>query len=256
MTELVNLSTESGIATVTLNRPEKKNAFNDEMILQLGKAIERANNADDTRCIVLRAAGDIFSAGLDLEGANQDDAAGKLENVWKPVILSIVESKKLIVSEINGPAIGFGAAVALTADISFMSEQAFFQLPFADFGWVPDCGLTWTLYQQLGGKKAIEVMLSGERYDGQSAAQLGLVNHACKNKELRERVSQFAMRLASLPPLATQQAKKNLAFSMQNSIADTMSQEAESQGVLFKTDDAAEAMQAFIQKRKPVFTGK
>lgn len=256
MTDLVSLTIEGGIATVTLNRPEKKNAFNDEMILQLGKAIENSNAGENCSCIVLRAEGNIFSAGLDLESANQDDPAGKLENIWKPVILSIVESKKLVVTEINGPAIGFGAAIALAGDIAFMAEEAFFQLPFADFGWVPDCGLTWMLYQQVGAKKAIEVILSGERYDGQSAATIGLVNHACKTDELTSNVSKFAKRLASLPPLAIQQAKKNLAFSIQNSIADTMSLEAQSQGRLFKTEDAAEAMQAFIEKRRPVFKGK
>lgn len=256
MTDLVSLAIEDGIATVTLNRPEKKNAFNDEMVLQLGKAFENANADEACSCIVLRAEGNIFSSGLDLEGANQDDAAGKLENVWKPMILSIVESDKPVISEINGPAIGFGAAIALAGDIAFMAEDAFFQLPFADFGWVPDCGLTWMLYQQLGTKKALEVMLSGQRYDGQSAENFGLVNHACSAEQLTDNVSKFAKRLACLPPIAIQQAKKNLAFSIQHSVAETMSQEAKSQGLLFKTEDAAEAMQAFIQKRRPVFKGK
>lgn len=256
MTDLITLKVEAGVAIIALNRPEKKNAFNDEMILQLGKAIEGANADLACNCIVLRAEGNIFSSGLDLEGASQDDPAAKLENVWKPVILSIIKSKKLAISEVNGPAIGFGAAVALACDISFMAEEAFFQLPFADFGWVPDCGLTWMLCQQLGAKKAIEVILSGERYDGQSAERLGLVNQACKAEKLSDSVSKLAKRLASLPPLATQQAKQNLAFAIDHSIEETMSQEAQSQGTLFKTEDAAEAMQAFIQKRRPVFKGK
>ena len=256
MTNLVTLRIENSIATVTLNRPEKKNAFNDAMMQQMGEALASANTSEEANCIILRAEGNIFSAGLDLEGANQDDAADKLENVWKPAILNIAESNKPVIVEINGPAIGIGASIALAGDICYMANEAFFQLPFADFGWVPDSGLTWMLYQQLGAKKAYEVMLNGERLDGQSAAAMGLVNQAYSSEELTEKVDGIAKRLSRLAPLAVQHAKKNLAVATHSTLSQTMTQEAQTQGILFKTEDAAEAMQAFMQKRKPVFKGK
>lgn len=256
MFEFISVTDNAGIATITLNREAKKNAFNDEMVQQLGSAVATVNRDDMTQCIVIKANGAIFSAGLDLEGANQENAADNLENNWKPVILSLVESEKPVIAQVAGPAIGFGAAVVLACDIVVMSEDAFFHLPFNDFGWVPDCGLTWMINQQVGAKTAFEIITSGKRLSGTEAESIGLVNRALNLEELDGYVQTIAGRLASLPPLAVQQTKRNLAFANANSIADTMSQEARSQGKLFQTEDAAEAMAAFIQKRKAVFKGR
>lgn len=254
-TDLVIYEVMGGLATLTLNRADKKNAFNDDMMQAFGEAIAKANSNKAVRSVLLKADGDIFCSGLDLAGANYEDPAHTLETVWKPVILSIAQSPKIFVAAINGPAIGFGAAVALACDICVMSDSAFFQFPFVSFGWVPDCGLTWLLTQQIGPKKTLQYLTTGERITADKALSLGLVNQLETADALLAACSKMAGIIAMQAPLALTAVKANVAAATTQPMADVMSLEAKVQGQLFASNDAVEAMKAFMQKRAPVFTG-
>ena len=253
MSKLVRTEIRNGVACIILNRGEKKNAFNDDMMNAFGVAISSVVDDPSARAVIIQAEGSVFCSGLDLADANQGDARHKLENVWKPIILSISEAPKPFLACVNGPAIGFGVAIVLACDIVHMAKETFLQMPFVDFGWVPDNGLTWQLTRLLGPKKAIELIASGDRLSGKTCASIGLANHAHDLSELVEHTFNHATKLAAKPPLALAHLKQLISKSQQLALPDLMSEEAASQEFLFTTKDAAEAKQAFMQKRPPVF---
>lgn len=254
--QLVRLDIDDNLATITLARAAKKNAFNDDMMSAFGKALDQVNGHSDIRTVTIAAEGDIFCSGLDLAGANFSDPAATLETVWKPTILKIANSDKIYIAAINGPAIGFGGAIALVCDICLMSNQAFFQFPFVSFGWVADCGLTWALTRQMGPKKALEYLATTDRIDAHQAVTLGLVNRAVPSADLQETTETLSKKIARQAPLALKYIKSNINAATTQSREDNMSLEAQVQGELFASKDAAEAMKAFIEKRPPNFTGQ
>ena len=256
MSALVETEIEKSVARILLNRPEKKNAFNDAMMDAFGAAISKVVSDPAAQVVIIQSKGSIFCSGLDLADANQGDARHKLENVWKPIILSISEAPKPVIASVGGPAIGVGAAIVFACDIIHMAKESFLQLPFIDFGWVPDNGLTWHFTRLLGPKKAIELFASGERLSGEVCAALGLVNQVHELSNLASQTEKHAQTLAAKPPLALAHLKQLISKSQQIALPDLMSEEAASQEFLFSTKDAAEAMQAFMQKRPPVFRGE
>lgn len=254
--QTVDYAVEAGVASVTLNRPEKKNAFNDQMVQELGAAIAAASEDNEVRSIVIAAEGNVFSSGLDLEGASNPSPKETLDTVWKPVLLDIAECRKMVITVVNGPAIGFGVAIALAGDMCLMSNEAFFQLPFTGFGWVPDCGLTWQLTRQLGEKRACEYIATGKKLTAAACAESGLVNAAVPAGQLAAEVTSLTQGLMLKAPLALERAKMLVRQSPLVSRSKLMTMEAEVQEFLFATEDAAEAIRAFVEKRSPKFQGK
>ncbi|BFM16902.1 enoyl-CoA hydratase-related protein [Maricurvus nonylphenolicus] len=255
--EFIDVSVNNHIATITINRADKKNAFNNQTMEEFGAAIDAVNSNDDVRVVTIAAAGDIFCSGIDINGSiDVTSAQTTPENIWKPIILSISQAPKLYIAAVQGPAIGFGTAIMLACDMVIMSDKAFMQLPFVNFGWVPDCGVNWELTRQLGVKRAIEFVTGAEKYSAERCVEFGLANKAVAAEDFDSTVAKLTQKLAAQAPLALKEAKRIIRLSQHIELPESISLEAETQQKLFQTADAMEAMTAFMQKRKPVFTGK
>jgi len=254
----VEFSFENGVATLTLSRPDSLNAFNAEMRRELSEHLTTVINDVDVRVIVLTGAGRAFSAGADLAESYPENQTveKRIEQEYKPLLMSLVESPKPIVASINGVAAGIGCAFAQACDLIIMSESASFYFAFANLGLIPDGGLTWHLTQRLGPKRAYEMMALAEKVPAEVCLSLGLVNRVVAKEKLLTETRVLADELLAKAPLSLTYTKKAMQASMQASLAESISFEARLQLIVNQSDDYQEGKQAFFEKRPPDWTGK
>ncbi len=255
-----------GIATITLNRPERLNAFDDLMLSEWLDAIERSDADRDVRAIILTGAGRGFCSGMDVshevggEGIlqTQDSVAARrhsLRNRVHPIPRALIQLEKPYIAAVNGAAVGAGMDMASMADIRFASERARFGMAYVRMGLIPGDGGAWSLPRIVGTAKALELIWSGELIDAQEALRIGYVTAVHPPEELMERTREFALKLAEGPATAIQLAKKlvyrsaNLTFDEHLDFAQMAMTLAQS------TDDAKEGPRAFTEKREPNFKG-
>ncbi len=265
MTEAILLEVREGVATVTLNRPEVLNALSDDMIAALVEVMTRLEADEATRCVVLRGAGDHFMAGGDIKGFHGHLTAAPAErsahfrakiHKLHPAIVAIRRMPKPVVASLRGAAAGFGLSLALATDLAIAAEDAFFTLAYCRIGTSPDGGSSYHLPRLVGLRKAMEIALLGDRFDAETARSLGLVNWVVPNDDLEAETAKLAARLARGPGHALGQTKALLNASFGNSLEAQLALEAESFASCAATQDFAEGVTAFIEKRSPNFTGK
>ncbi|MBA6412599.1 enoyl-CoA hydratase/isomerase family protein [Parahaliea sp. F7430] len=256
--ETVLLERRDGVALLTLNRPDSLNAFSAELRRDLGLAVAEVNADDSLRVAVLTGSGRAFCAGADLLEVQGDDfdVRRQLLEEYKPVLSAINESSKPWISAVNGAAAGIGSAFAMVCDLTVMAENAFLYQAFTAIGLVPDGGATWHLARTIGRKRAYEMIVTGEKLRAERCLELGLCNRVVPSDELLSATMDWAKELAGKAPLSLRYAKQALNSAMEESVADTISSEAELQHICINSADAKEGVTAFVEKREPKWQGK
>jgi 2-(1,2-epoxy-1,2-dihydrophenyl)acetyl-CoA isomerase len=250
------------VLKITLNRPDKLNALTDVMLQELHAAIAKAAGDKATRCVLLTGAGKGFCPGQDLANVQEMSRGGKpaygehIRSNYNPLILAMARLTKPIVAAINGVAAGAGMSLAMACDVRIASEKASFLQAFVNIGLVPDSGSTWFLPRLVGRQRALELMLSGRKLSAAEALEWGLVNQVVSPEQLMEEATKVAVRYAAAPTYAIGQIKRNIDFAESHSLEETLALEAKSQAECGLSADHREGMQAFLEKRTPVYTGE
>src|ERR1043166_2356800 len=251
-----------GVGRITLNRPEVLNSFNAGMALRLQEVLAEAARDDAIRAVYLTGAGRAFSAGQDLAEAAPKDAkpledfAAHVRAAYNPLVLALRRMPKPVVCGVNGVAAGAGARLALACDTVIAAGEAPFLQAFVKIGLVPDTGGTWFLPRLVGTAQAAALALLGEKLPAARAAELGLIYKVCPLAELEATAFCMAKHLATQPTRALALVKQLLAASPHNSLEEQLEMEAEYQGLAGRSADYGEGVKAFLEKRKPSFTGR
>lgn len=255
-----------GIATLTLNYPEKLNPIAIPLQEDLRDALARVAEDRSVRCAILTGAGRAFCVGADLSsmGSNPGDTRSRGERshdmmtrISNPIIMALRESPVPVVAAVNGPAAGAGVGIALACDIVVAARSAYFYLPFMPrLGIVPDLGTTWFLPRFVGNARAIGMSLLGDRLPAEQAAQWGLIWSCVDDEALAGEARGLAAKLATLPAHAIAEIRAAYTASETNSLAAQLNYEATRQRDLLDRDTFKEGVAAFQEKRDPKFTGR
>jgi len=250
-----------GIATITINRPEVHNALNEETINEILARLEDAKNDENIRVIVITGAGDrAFSSGADLKmmkDASANSVRGtELSKIGQHLCDYIEALGKPVIAAINGYALGGGNELAMACDIRIASENAQIGHSEINVGLIPGWGGTQRLPRFVGKGIAKEMIFTGKRIDAKTAERLGLVNAVVPADQLKAKVKELALELASKPPIAIKLSKALINNSTETHLDVGLLQEAEAFGLVASTEDFNEGVTAFLEKRKPQFKGK
>jgi enoyl-CoA hydratase/carnithine racemase len=245
---------------VVLNRAEKRNAFNDELVLGLRTVLEAAADDDAIHCVVLRGAGPMFSSGMDVNflGALALDP-GRLRTARRPIIETwnlLEEMPKPTIAQIHGGCIGGAMELALACDLRVMAADAVMGLVETRVGLVPDVGGSSRLPSVVGLGRAKEMILASKLVDGIEAERIGLVNRVAPADELDEATDQLVSELLACAPRAVALAKRLLDNIAKPTLSASLELEVQAQELCARSDDFAEGTRAFAEKRQPEFTGK
>lgn len=258
--ETIRYEWADGVVTITLNRPDKLNAFNDAMIGETVDAFKAAGRDDAVRCVVLTGAGRAFSSGQDLGDFEGREAtvsiAEHLRHGYHRLIRQMVTLEKPIVGAINGIAAGAGCGVALAADIRVAAASASFMLAFSRVGLIPDSGVNWFLPRLIGYARAYEMAITAERVPATKALEWGMVNRVVPGEQLPEIAAAYARQLAGGPTLAFGLTKRAMNRSWEMTLDEALAYEALLQEVAGRSHDNREGITAFLEKRTPAFTGR
>jgi enoyl-CoA hydratase len=256
MTDGFDVRLAGGVLRLTMDRPEHLNAMTGEMADRAAEELEGAAARDDVRVVLLTGTGAAFSSGADLSGAdaheNFDVTALDRAN---RIIRGIVMLDKPVVAAVNGVAAGVGCSAALACDLAVAKESALFLLAFSRIGLMPDGGATATVAAAVGRARAMRMALLGEGISGREAYDAGLVSHVTADDEFEETVEKLVRRLAAGPPLAYAATKKAVNAVTLAHLDAALERERTGQTILLRTEDVAEGMRAFGEKRRPVFRG-
>jgi 2-(1,2-epoxy-1,2-dihydrophenyl)acetyl-CoA isomerase len=260
--EAVQIERHGPVARLVMNRPDALNSFNGALRRDMLTAVTALDAATDVRVVVLAGAGRAFCAGADLAENLGSGAAGgvaterMLNSEYKPSVMGIAQSPKLWIAEVQGAAAGIGSAYAMACDLMVMAEEGYLYQAFAAIGLIPDGGATWQLLRALGRKRAMEVIIGGERLYATRCLELGLCNRVVAAQELTAQTLAWAAQLANKAPLAVQYSKRALAMADGVALEEMISAEATMQHILIETDDCREGVTAFFEKREPQFRGR
>jgi len=258
---MITTASNGAITTITLNRPDKLNAFSGTMREDLLAALRAA--ADDTavRVIVITGAGRAFCAGGDVDymsglQKNGDiQAFRKLLDAGRDIVTSIAAIDKPVIASVNGVAAGAGCNLALACDYRLASDSAKFSQSFVKIGMHPDWGGTWLLPRLIGPGRAMEMLMTGRMIDATEALSIGLADRVVPSADLAAETETFAQVIASGPPIAIAGIKRALRRSEKNDLRAQIELESENQLAAFRSKDAAEGMAAFFEKRGAKFSG-
>ena len=257
---------DQGIATITLNRAELRNPISDlDLIEALLDTLTQIEDDPDVRCAILTGAGTAFSAGGNLKAMRPDSGGlnaslpARTRRNYKSGIqrlpLAFAALEVPVIAAVNGPAIGAGLDLACMCDLRVASESAKFAESFVKLGIIPGDGGAWLLQRVVGFSKAAELTLTGETIDAAEALRIGLVSQVVPDADLMEAARKMAARIACNPGFAVRMAKRLIWDAQSMSIGQVLEMSAAMQAVAHATKDNAEAVNAFLEKRKPVFKG-
>jgi len=253
------LKIENNVAYITLNRPEVFNSFNREMALRLQDILDNCETNNDVRAIVLTGKGKAFCAGQDLKEVTSPELNPGfkkiLEEHYNPIILRIRNIEKPIIGAINGVAAGAGANIALACDIVVANEKASFIQAFSLIGLIPDSAGTFFLPRLIGFQKASALAMLGDKVSAEEAERLGMIYRFVASEEYEETIEKLALKIANMPTKALGLIKKTLNKSLINTLEQQLALESKHQIEAAGTDDYAEGVAAFMEKRKPNFIG-
>jgi 2-(1,2-epoxy-1,2-dihydrophenyl)acetyl-CoA isomerase len=252
------LEQQDDIAIITLNRPASLNAFNRALLTDLGHAVNEVNNNDEVSVVILAGNGRAFCAGADLaeQATPRLTAQELLVQIYKPILMSITNAPKPWISAVNGAAAGVGSAFAMNCDLTVMAENAYIYQAFAFVGLIPDGGATWHLTRTLGRKRAFELIATGEKLSAGKCETLGLCNRVVPVESLMVETIKWAQELATRAPLSLRYAKQSVNFAAENSLEQTIIDEAALQLICSASEDAREGTTAFLEKRAPQWKGR
>jgi len=257
--EPILFSLEGNVARITLNRPEVFNSFNREMALRMQELLDVCQTNPDVRAVYLTGAGKAFSAGQDLKSVMANPSADFttiLSECYNPIIRKIRHLEKPILAAVNGVAAGAGANIALACDIVVASASASFVQAFSKIGLVPDCGGTFFLPRLIGFQRASALMMLGDKVSAKEAEAMGMIFRCLPDEGFGESSRELAVRLAAMPTYGLWLTKQALNHAMDNSLDTQLALEESLQQRAGYTSDFMEGVQAFLEKRPPVFTGK
>ena len=256
--ENILLEIDGSVATLKMNRPKKLNAFDLGLLRDMLQAVEEINQDDSIRVAILTGEGRAFSAGADLTAASNPprNVIDNLENDYRPVLMSITRAPKPWISAVNGAAAGIGSAFAMNCDLTVMADDAYLYQAFAAIGLIPDGGATWHLARTIGRKRAYELIVTGEKLSAQRCLDLGLCNRVVPADRLLDETRAWADEIAQKAPLSLRHAKATVMTAVESDLGSTYSQEANLQLACVHSEDAQEGIRAFMEKRKPVFSGR
>ena len=260
-TPTVLVSQEAGVLTLTLNRPDKLNSFNEAMHLALRAGVERAAEDGAVRAVLLTGSGRGFCAGQDLgdrdpRKGGAPDLGVTLETFYNPTLRLIRALEKPVVCAVNGVAAGAGANIAFACDIVLAARSARFIQAFARIGLVPDAGGSWSLARILGEPRAKALAMLAEPLDAETAASWGLIWKAVDDAALLDEAKAIAARLAAGPTRGLGLIKRAIQAAATNSLDAQLDLERDLQRLAGQTADYAEGVTAFLEKRKAEFTGR
>ena len=256
--ETVKYEQDDSVAVITINRPDAMNSFDDALRRDLLAACEEAAGDSAIRAVVLTGEGRSFSAGADLKSGLDPNRSieDMLQQEYRPVLESIWNMEKPVIAAVGGSAAGIGVSFALICDLLVMADNAFLLSPFTTISLVPDGGLNWLLVHQLGYRRAFQLSVESERITADRCVELGLANKAVPAGTLLEEAVSWAKSLAERAPLSLAATKKAMRHATSGSWATTFDIEAPIQNQLRKSEDSAEGVAAFFEKRKANFKGK
>ncbi len=259
--ETVRLLRAGGVAKIELNRPDRMNAWNQQFAYDLRAALRAAGEDSGVRAVLVTGAGRAFSSGADLKAAVEEAPAGVLDlqatltDRYHPLITGIRELPKPVVAAVNGPAAGIGASLALACDLVVAAESAYFLFAFVNIGLVPDGGSSFLVPSRIGLTRAAELAMLGERLPARQALEWGLINRVWPDAEFAGRADELAAGLAEGPTLSYAGAKRELNKWLYERMAGQLEFEAAIQQEMAGSADFKEGVSAFLEKRRPRFTG-
>ncbi|WP_040248256.1 enoyl-CoA hydratase-related protein [Psychroserpens mesophilus] len=260
MNESIQLKIENKVAYITLNRPEVFNSFNRDMALCLQSILDDCETNSEVRAIVLTGNGKAFCAGQDLKEVTDPDLNPGfkkiLEEHYNPIITRIRAIKKPIIAAVNGVAAGAGANIALACDIVVAHEKVSFIQAFSLIGLVPDSAGTFFLPRLIGFQKALALAMLGDKIGAEEAEKLGMIYKVIPLENFEDEVNKLALKLANMPTKALGFIKELFNQSMTNDLDAQLALESKLQIEAAQSEDYAEGVAAFIEKRKPNFKGK
>jgi enoyl-CoA hydratase/carnithine racemase len=259
---MIDKTVAEGVGRITLNRPDKLNAFSGTMREELLEALRECETDASVRAVVITGAGRGFCAGGDVDymaglQKNGDVTAfRKLLDAGRDIVLQITSMPKIVVAAVNGIAAGAGCNLALACDYRIASSEAKFGETFVRIGLHPDWGGTWLLPRLVGPGRALELLVSGRIVDAEEALRIGMADRVVAPAELADATDALMRSIAAGPPLAISGIKRALAVSERNDLRAQLDVESQHQIACFSSNDAAEGMAAFFEKRAAAFGGR
>lgn len=249
---------ESAVATITLNRPKTLHSLTSELMYLLMEYLTMADNNPDIRCIVITATGKGFCSGQDLNefiSVEDIDFEESLKTQYEPLIHQMRNLPKPIICGLNGIAAGAGTSLALACDIILASKEAYLTLAFVHIGLIPDGGSTWFLPRIAGHHKSLSLMMTGDKISAQQAQEWGWIYAVYPEEEFPAALQNFAHKMCQMPTKAIARIKQAVNASFQNSLEEQLLLERKLQTEAGKTEDFKEGINAFREKRRPIFRG-
>lgn len=255
--DTITLDISGNLATLTLNRPEKLNAFNMQMLAELRAALKSIEVEKNARALLITGAGRGFCAGLDITAPrpNPHDRDEAMRDFFLPAFTMLREFPYPVVAAVNGPSAGAGMSLALGCDIVVAAKSAYFQASFVNIALCPDTGASWHLPQSIGTARAMGVLLLGEKVPAPQAADWGLIWKCVDDEQLLPEATAIATKLANGPSKTYRLIKSMVPKGAVNTLTAQIELEVENQRLVRDSDDGIEARKAFAEKRPPQFKG-
>jgi len=253
--QTLKLETNNHVATITLGRPEMMNAFNEQLIWDMGEATKIVKDDSQIRVLVLTGDGRGFTAGADLteresSWSNTKDA---LERGYHPFLKNIIDMPKPVIGSINGAAAGIGAALAMACDLRIMAKEAYIMAVFSNIALVPDGGLSFLLTRAIGYSRALEYAIEAKKISADECLALGIANKVVDLEDLNKATMEWATLLSKRAPQALAHTKAIMRNAVTKSYDESFLEEAEIQNSIFGNDENLEGVTAFLEKREPNF---
>jgi enoyl-CoA hydratase/carnithine racemase len=256
LAELVESSLEGQVALLRLNRPEARNALSPEMMERLAAELERLDPDPEVRCVVIAGSEKVFAAGADIKAMSERSFAEALRHPAASFWRRLAAIKTPMIAAVSGYALGGGCELALACDMIVAAEGATFGQPEITLGIIPGGGGTQRLARVLGKQQTMEYVLTGRRFDAETARAMGLVNKVAKKGKWLEEALALAQTVAERPPIAARLAKQAVLVAEETALSPGLENERRLYELAMATEDRIEGMTAFLEKREPKFEGK
>ena len=257
MTEPIEVSLEEqNVALLRLNRPEARNALSPEMMEQLAAELERLDPDPEVRCIVIAGSKRVFAAGADIKAMSERSFAETLRHPAASFWRRVAAVKTPLIAAVSGYALGGGCELALSCDMIVASETARFGQPEISLGIIPGGGGTQRLARTIGKQRAMEYVLTGSRFDAETALRLGLVNRVASEESWLAEALELARSVAAQPPIAARLAKQAVLSAEETTLSAGLEGERRLYELAMASEDRVEGMRAFLEKREPKFEGR